>query len=126
MLETIDRFSNEEVNEIETLKKRIEDIIKEQKIDKRFDYRFEVIEDDYLRFDFITGYIAMRLDRAKATDMRLFVIEDFTDNWPFDISYFEGEDIWGPLYFYTSMSEVIEKILSLLDHHIEFYLSEYS
>ena len=126
MLETIDRFDNEELNEIETLKNRIENIIREQKIDKRFGYRFKAIGDDYLRFDFITGYIVMSLDRAKATDMRLFVIENFTDDYPFDISYFEGEAIWGPLYFYTLMSEVIEKILSLLDDHIEFYLSKYS
>ena len=126
MLETIDRFSNEELNEIETLKNRIENIIREQKIDKRFGYRFEVIEDGYLCFDFITGCIAMRLDRAEAADMRLFVIQDFINYYPFAPSCFEGEDLIGELYFYTCMPEAIEKILSLLDHHIKVYLSEYS
>ena len=122
MLETIYKFSNEELNEIETLKNRIENIIKDQKIDNRFDCGFEIIDDDYLRFSLLTGFISITLDSLKNTDVRLFVIESFIDDYSKCYTQLGGEEIIGELYFYTWMPEAIEKILSLVDDHIEFYL----
>ena len=123
----VGQFKSAELNEIETLKSRVENTIKVRKIDKNFYYGFKIIDDEYLRFDFLTGYIEMRLDRAKSADMRLFGVEYFIDDCPIRRELMENGNVFVETdYFYTSMSEAIEKILSLLDRHIKFYLFEFS
>ena len=119
MLETIYKFSNEELNKIEILKNRIESIIKDRKIDDIFYYRFTIINDGFLHFSFPIGFITITLDSLKNTDVRLFVIESFIDDYSKCYTQLGGEEIIGELYFYTWMPEAIEKILSLVDDHIE-------
>ncbi len=133
-----EKLNSIELNEIERLKRTIENRIRDQKIEDKLDYELKIRNDNYWRFYFITGYIELSLDRAISDKMRLFVVENtFCDdcelvfdeikNGRFIRTKSARENIDNKeaglrdVYFYASMSEAIDTILSYLEKHIDFY-----
>ena len=129
----IEKFNSIELNKIEILKSKIENILR----DEGLDCRFEIRDDNYLLIDLMTGCIEMSLDRAKSNGMRLFVVEntfmgDSYDRYRNDLRCLDirigGEDLdrtedrFREVHFHTSMPMAIEEILSGLYLHINFYL----
>ena len=132
----IEKFNSIELNKIEILKSKIENILR----DEGLDCRFEIRDDNYLLIDLMTGCIEMSLDRAKSNGMRLFVVENTFMGESYDRyrnslrchSIYRGgeeldrtEDRLREVYFHTSMPMAIREILSCLGLHINFYIVEY-
>ena len=132
----IEKFNSIELNKIEILKSKIENILR----DEGLDCRFEIRDDNYLLIDLMTGCIEMSLDRAKSNGMRLFVVEntfmgDSYDRYRNDLRCLDirigGEDLdrtedrFREVHFHTSMHLAIKEILSCLYRHINFYLVEF-
>ena len=133
-----EKLNSIELNEIERLKSTIENRIRDQEIKDKLDYKFEIRNDNYLRISFVTGYIEMSLDRAISDKMRLIVVENtfcddcelmfddikngkFIRNKSTRENLDDTEARLRDVYFYISMSEAIDTILSYLDKHIDFY-----
>lgn len=124
----VEKFKSVELNELERFKNRIENIIKSEKLEDVLTLKFNVRNDNYLHIRACNGCIKMSLDRAKSNNMRLFVVEDYMEEWDIPSDPYGACDVWDAfrtLYFYTSMSEAIRKVLSLLDSHIDSYRGTY-